>query len=438
MESNDKQQNGQDEQPTGPTEEQPTGPTEEHPTGPTEEQPAPEKPTQEQPRAEPPADGPQTPAGEAPAGEAPGAPPRRRLTRSREDRVIAGVCGGFARYFNIDPVFTRIAAVALAFVGGAGLLLYLAALLLMPSDEGGAVVDTSGQGRNRVLVILGVGALLLVAWPFLLGGGIFLAGVGIPLALLVGAGVLVWWLVSGEGPSGDSRDVARRALLGIGVIILCFILCVGGAFAAAAGPDWLVPAMVITAGAAVVAGAFLKPIRWLVPPALALALAAGVVSAAGIDLDGGVGQREYRPTSTVDLRDRYELGIGDLVVDLRDTDLPAGDVPLEVDVGLGQAVVLVPRDVCVATSADVGIGNVRMFERDNGGIDVDFQDTPEAAPDVTRLVLDAEIGVGEVRVQDLEGGFELHDGRFRGFDRGDFTRRDERAVCEGTGERASG
>ncbi len=326
MESNDKQQNGPEEQPTGPT----------------EEQPGPEKPTQEQPSAEqPPADGPQAPADEAPAGEArteaPGAPPRRRLTRSREDRVIAGVCGGFARYFNIDPVFTRIAAVALAFVGGAGLLLYLAALLLMPSDEGGAVVDTSGQGRNRVLVILGVGALLLVAWPFLLGGGIFLAGVGIPLALLVGAGVLVWWLVSGEGPSGDARDVARRALLGVGVIILCFIVCVGGAFAAAAGPDWLVPAMVITAGAAVVAGAFLKPIRWLVPPALALALAAGVVSAAGIDLDGGVGQREYRPTSTVDLRDRYELGIGDLVVDLRDTDLPAGDVPLEVDVGLGQA-----------------------------------------------------------------------------------------------------
>jgi len=416
MESNDTQNNGPEEQP-GPAEEQPTGPTEEQPTA-------------EQA-------GPQAPAGEAPAG-ATGAPPRRRLTRSREDRVIAGVCGGFARYFNIDPVFTRIAAVALAFVGGAGLLLYLAALLLMPSDEGGAVVDTSGQGRNRVLVILGVGALLLVAWPFLLGGGIFLAGVGIPLALLVGAGVLVWWLVSGEGPSGDARDVARRALLGVGVIILCGIVCVGGAFAAAAGPDWLVPAMVITAGVAVVAGAFLKPIRWLVPPALALALAAGVVSAAGIDLDGGVGQREYRPTSSVDLRDRYELGIGDLVVDLRDTDLPAGDVPLEVDVGLGQAVVLVPRDVCVATNADIGIGNVRMFERDNGGIDVDFQDTPEAAPDVTRLVLDAEIGVGEVRVQDLEGDFELHDGRFREFDRGDFTERDERAVCEGTGERASG
>src|ERR671914_111579 len=217
MESNDKQQNGPEEQPTGPTEEQPTGPTEEQP---------------------PPA-GPQAPTGETPGGETPGGPPRRRLTRSREDRMIAGVCGGFARYFNIDPVFTRIAAVALAFVGGAGLLLYLAALLLLPSDEGDASVAASGEGRNRVLVIVGVGALLLVAWPFLLGGGLLLAGVGIPVALLVGAGVLVWWLVSGEGPSGDAGQVAKRAALGIGVLVLCCILFFGGAIAAAAGPDWL-------------------------------------------------------------------------------------------------------------------------------------------------------------------------------------------------------
>jgi phage shock protein PspC (stress-responsive transcriptional regulator) len=420
MESNDKQQDGPEEQPTGPTEEQPTGPTEEQPNGPTEEQP-------------PPA-GPQAPAGETPDG-----PPRRRLTRSREDRVLAGVCGGFARYFNIDPVFTRIGAVALAFVGGAGILLYLAALLLMPSDEGPAPVARPGQGRNRVLVIIGVGALLLVAWPFLLGGGIFLAGVGIPLALLVGAGVLVWWLVSGEGPSGDAGDVAKRAALGIGVLVLCFILFFGGGIAAAAGPDWLVPALVIAAGAAVLAGAFMKPIRWLVLPALSLALAAGIVTAAGIDLDGGVGDREYRPGSALEVRDRYEIGLGELLVDLREADLPAGDVPIELDVGVGEVMVIVPRDVCVATSANIGVGKVSMFGRDNDGIDVDFEDIPEAAPDVTRVVLDADIGLGEVRVHDLRGDYELEGGRFGPYDDDDFFgTRDEDAVCEGTAERANG
>jgi phage shock protein PspC (stress-responsive transcriptional regulator) len=439
MDTNDKQENGPEEQPTGPTEEQPTG------EGPQAEPPGPEQPTEERPRA----DGPQAPAGEAPAGDAragdapaggaTGASPRRRLTRSREDRVVGGVCGGFARYFNIDPVFTRIAAVALAFVGGAGLLLYLAALLLMPSDEGGAVVEASGDKRNRALVIAGVVGLLLVAWPFLLGGGFLLAGVGIPLALLVGTGVLVWWLVSGEGPSGDPGQIARRAALGVGVLVLCFVLAICSAFGAAAGPDWLVPALVIAAGAAIVAGAFLKPIRWLVLPALAIALSAGTVAAAGIDLDGGVGEVEYRPASTIDLKDRYELGMGQLVVDLRDTDLPAGDVPVELDLGVGDATVIVPEDVCVAASADVGVGNVRMFGRDNGGIDINFEQNPEAAPDVTRLVLDADIGLGEIRVQELREDFDFRDDGFGRFDDEDeFEGRDEIAVCEGAGERASG
>jgi phage shock protein PspC (stress-responsive transcriptional regulator) len=349
------------------------------------------------------------------------AQPRRRLTRSRDDRVVAGVAAGFARYFGIDPVFTRIAAVALAFVGGAGLLLYLAALLLMPSDEGPAIVEASGERRNRALVIAGVVGLLLVAWPFLLGGGFLLAGIGIPLALLVGTGVLVWWLVSGEGPSGDPGEVARRAALGVGVLILCWVVFFGGAFVAAAGPDWLVPGLVLAAGAAVLAGAFLKPVRWLVLPALALALGGGLAAAAGIDADGGMGQREYRPASILDLRDRYELGVGELVVDLRETDLPAGDVPLELDMGVGETRVIVPGDVCVATSADVGVGNVRTFERDNGGVDVNVEDSGDAAPDATRLLVDAEVGVGAVVVVE---GDEAYPG--------------DNSACESTGERASG
>jgi phage shock protein PspC (stress-responsive transcriptional regulator) len=345
---------------------------------------------------------------------APQPPPQKRLLRSRSDRIVGGVAGGLGKYFNVDPLFFRIGAVALAFVGGAGLLLYLAALLLMPSEGEDAPIAPGAQGRNRALVIAVIVVLLLIAWPFLLGGGLLLAGIGIPLAILVGAGVLVWWLVSGEGPSGEAGDIARRAALGVGVIILCGLLLVGGAFAAAAGPDWLAPAFLISAGAAIVVGAFMKPLRWLVLPAVTLALAAGTVAAAGIDLDGGIGEREYRPSSNVDLRDHYEVGIGRLVIDLRDTELPGGDVPLDVDVGVGEARVIVPDDVCVATKASVGMGNVSLFGLDRGGVDVDFEDAPEARPADTRLVLNADVGVGELRVTDTRGDFYDGDwGRFR-------------------------
>ena len=144
------------------------------------------------PDQEPTAEGPQAPAGDQPTAEQPsaGGPAPKRLTRSRADRVIGGVCGGLGRYFNVDPLLFRIGAVALVFLGGAGILLYLAALLLVPNEDQPAPIAPGAQGRNRALVIAGVVVLLLVAWPFLLGGGLLLAGIGIPLALLVGTGVL--------------------------------------------------------------------------------------------------------------------------------------------------------------------------------------------------------------------------------------------------------
>ena len=271
-------------------------------------------------------------------------PQPKRLLRARSERVIGGVCGGLGRYFNIDPIIVRIAAVGLALLGGAGVLLYVAALLLVPAEDSPAA-GAPADGRNRGLVVAGVVVLLLVAWPFLLGGGLLVAGILIPLAFLVAIGVVVWWLVAGEGPSGDAGDIARRAALGIGVLIGCAVIALCGAWAAAAGGDTVVAILVIGAGAAVLAGAFLKPVRWLILPAVALGLAAGTVSAAGLDLDGGVGEREYRPVSSADLHDRYELGMGELVIDLRDTQLPSGDVPVEVDLGIGSARVLVAEDV---------------------------------------------------------------------------------------------
>ena len=276
--------------------------------------------------------------------ELPPEPPQpRRLYRARDGRVIGGVCAGLGRYFDVDPIIFRIGAVVLAFVGGAGLLAYLAALLLIPAEDSQGDEAGTPAGRNRWLVIAGVIVLLCITWPFLLGGGLLLAGLVVPVAILVAAGVLVWWFVSGEGPAGDAGDVAKRAALGIGVLLVCGLISIGGAWAAAAGGETIVAIVVIGAAVAILAGAFIRPVRWLVLPALALALSAGTVSAAGIDLDGGVGERDYRPASVLDLRDKYQLGMGQLVIDLRRTDLPPGDVPLEVDMGIGDARVIVPR-----------------------------------------------------------------------------------------------
>jgi phage shock protein PspC (stress-responsive transcriptional regulator) len=56
----------------------------------------------------------------------------RRYTRSTSNRMIAGVCGGFAEYTGIDVNIIRLATVALALFGGGGLLLYIVAWALVP------------------------------------------------------------------------------------------------------------------------------------------------------------------------------------------------------------------------------------------------------------------------------------------------------------------
>ncbi len=80
-------------------------------------------------------------------------PARAALRRPFEDRMLAGVAAGLARYFGVDTTIVRIAFVVLTIVGGAGIPLYLAGLLLIP-DEGsdqsiaGSIIE-SLQNRNR-------------------------------------------------------------------------------------------------------------------------------------------------------------------------------------------------------------------------------------------------------------------------------------------------
>ncbi len=56
------------------------------------------------------------------------------LTRSSYDKKIAGVCGGIAQYFNIDPSIIRLLAVILIFAGGTGILAYFIAVIIIPID----------------------------------------------------------------------------------------------------------------------------------------------------------------------------------------------------------------------------------------------------------------------------------------------------------------
>jgi phage shock protein C len=61
--------------------------------------------------------------------------PYRRLTLSVRDKKIAGVCGGIAEYFSIDPTLVRLIMVILALLGGSGLLIYLVCWIMLPKGS---------------------------------------------------------------------------------------------------------------------------------------------------------------------------------------------------------------------------------------------------------------------------------------------------------------
>lgn len=103
----------------------------------------------------------------APASEA------RRLRRSRDDHVIAGVCGGVAEYFGIDSVLVRIAALALVFAGGAGIILYIIGWIAMPEAPVTAVAGSSGTAvvaapGERTTSSLAIGLIFVVLGAFFL------------------------------------------------------------------------------------------------------------------------------------------------------------------------------------------------------------------------------------------------------------------------------
>lgn len=79
----------------------------------------------------------------------------KRIIRSRKDRIISGVCGGFAEYFGLDPSLIRLAWIFFTLFGGSGILAYLLAMIVIPDEYSAPNYDrndvTSQQNDKTIL-----------------------------------------------------------------------------------------------------------------------------------------------------------------------------------------------------------------------------------------------------------------------------------------------
>jgi phage shock protein PspC (stress-responsive transcriptional regulator) len=318
--------------------------------------------------------------------------PPKRLTRSGANAVIGGVGSGLGRYFGVDPLLFRIGFVVLTFAGGAGVLAYLLLLVFMPSDGGERTGGTSKAAAAAGAVVLGVALVAFLGTPF------FFFGPGLLVIAVLGlAGYLLWRALGGR-PGTDAAGTVGRIVLAVLLAIAVAGAALAVGLAAALGGGVVIASLAVVTGLVLIGTAFVGGARWLIVPALALVLPLGLVAAADLDLDGGVGEREYRPATMSELRSQYQIGIGEMDVDLRGLDLPAGRTDLAVDVGMGQAIVYVPREACVTSDVEIGAGLADVFDRDNSGVDVAFAEDATPPAGARELHIDADVGLGVVEI----------------------------------------
>ena len=203
-------------------------------------------------------------------------------------------------------------------------------------------------------------------------------------------------------PSGESeRRIPSLGQIAIGVILV--LVGVGWLLEALDAVDvpWrsLLPATLIVIGILLMVGARRGRQGGLVALGVVLTvvllLASVVEVLIDVPLTGGVGEKEFRPTTNVE--EEYRWALGSMTVDLRDAELLVGR-EIEVSIAIGELVVILPREVSVEINARAGIGEVDVLGETSAGVgaEVDLT-TPGSAELVVRLDLDVAIGRVEVR-----------------------------------------
>lgn len=149
----------------------------------------------------------------------PTAAPRPLLRRSRSDNVIAGVCGGFARWLAIDPVIVRVVLVVLAVFGGSGLVLYAVGWLFIPMEGSTMSVaedffrdPRQADSKWRTFFIITGAVIAVIIAGNLMGAAFGGWGNGGSILLLLAAGGVVLYLMKYQSTGNSAAPTAGSAV----------------------------------------------------------------------------------------------------------------------------------------------------------------------------------------------------------------------------------
>lgn len=332
--------------------------------------------------------------------------------------MVAGVCSGVARYLNVDPVVLRILVAAFTIVGGAGLIMYLAAWFLLPSDDADKSVAAHwfklDENEESVRIVgLVVAAVIAVAGGTGMVGGAW----DTPLSwfALVALGALYIFVIRPRQkqrkpeeslhtfapgstvakPQATVREPRDPWSPTLTLVTIFTSVAVAGTLAlyATQNPEAsisfaaYVMAVLVVVGLGLVVGAWFGNGGILIGIGAVLAVMLAVSSAIPT---AGIGNRTYRPVDSQSVSADYRLGVGQLTVDLTDVADPARLAGERIDItnSVGRTEVIVPDGLNVEVVASITGGEIRLFNRKENGDDIMMRYPPEdpTAPTTTIVV----------------------------------------------------
>jgi phage shock protein PspC (stress-responsive transcriptional regulator)/predicted membrane protein len=377
------------------------------------------------------------------------------LRRPKDGRLLAGVAAGIADRIGVDRWVIRLAFVVLSFGGGSGILLYIAAWLLMPEEGQSESVGQrwANQANSTrpwigVVFVLVAAAILFSNFPFFDGGLLF------PTALLV-IGILLYrgdlpginWKpnprpdttadpTNTETTNAMTTNYASPTVtqptvpvavkptkppsplgqitIGVTIIALGLLAAVDRiATSVDADPRHYFALAVVTLGLGVLVGTYFGRARWLIP--FGLLLVPVMIGASVADAFDGTWEtpQVVRPTDFAGLAGTYERGAGELVIDLTDLPWSGQTVTLSAEVGVGELELRVPEGVAVEATGDVGVGEFATVAGSQGGFGID-RTYNVAGSGLGTVVANLEMGIGRIAVESDSN--RLFDGRAPGID----------------------
>lgn len=394
----------------------------------------------------------------------PTTPPRPRLERLRDDRAVAGVASGLARYFGIDVAWIRIGFVVLALFGGSGILLYLIGWLAIPEEgaHDSIAADKAGdlQGAGGWI---GIG-LIVLAGIIVLGNTGIIRGELLFAAVLVVAGVLLYrgdlglpsrrerTTIDSSAPAADSdsavideaipdasagfveedtwrvqepsypiapppppdpafqpRPRPPRERSYLGRLAVATAMIVVGVMGVGHSAGWFEPtlrhyaaAILVVFGGALLISSLFGRARGLIVVGLVMAPLLISMALLKVPFEGGFGDVRYTPTNATEVSTEYRLIAGQMVLDLTQLDLaPGEELTLEASVVFGRLEVVVPSDVGLDIVAKVDAGE--MFLDGERGSQLGRPDSDNI--NVRRTV--TQEGVGSINLEAHVGFGEL-------------------------------